>query len=133
MPNERTKHHTARVMSGITQEDAAEKLYTSVSNLRRIESGQQRCSTDMAQAMAELYKAPWVADQTVPENYKPLPRAQAVLRYINERDDVEALMPRIRRILADGVVDESEMDEFAAIAKEIEEERMAGRDLLYAG
>lgn len=133
MPNERTKYHTARVLSGITQEDAANKLYTSVSNLRRIESGQQRCSVDMANAMADLYKAAWVADPTVPDDYKPLSRAQAVLNYVNEREDVEALMPRARRILADGIVDESEMDEFAVIAKEIEEERIAGRDLLYAG
>ena len=129
---ERTKYQTARQLSGLTQEKAVEFLHTSVSNLRRIETGQQQCTADMEQAMARLYGAPWVADKTVPADYKPLPRAQAILRYINERDDVDQLMPRARRILADGVVDKSEVEEFAMIAREIEEERIAGRDLLYA-
>ena len=133
MPNERTKYHTARVMSGITQETAAEALYTSVSNLRRIESGQQRCSPDMAEAMAELYKAPWITDQTVPNDYKPRALTQAMLRYIKEHTEVNAVMHRATAILADGVVDESEQDEFASISKEIREAADAARDLLYAG
>jgi len=129
---ERTKYHTARVMSGITQENAVEFLHTSVSNLRRIESGQQRCSPDMAGAMAELYGAPWIADCTVPDNYRPLSLTEATLKYIKERNDVSAVMTRATAILADGVVDESEQTEFAGIAKEIREERDAARDLLYA-
>ena len=131
--NERTKYHSARVMSGITQENAVEFLHTSVSNLRRIESGQQRCGPDMAIAMAELYKAPWVADPTVPDDYQPLPLTQAMLRYIKEHNEVNAVMHRATAILADGIVDASEQEEFAGISREIREARDAARDLLYAG
>ena len=110
---EGTKYKTAREMSGYIQEDAAEKLFTSISNLRRIESGRQQCKPDMEVAMAQLYKAPWVADRIVPIDYKPIPRADAMLQYINEREDVEKLLPRLRRILADGIICEDEEEERA--------------------
>lgn len=129
---ERTKYQTARQLSGLTQERASEYLHVSVSTLRRIETGQQQCTPELEAAMAKLYKAPWVADRTVPINYKPKPLAEAVLRYMNERDDVDKLMPRLRRILADGIVDETEAAEVAMAAKEIEDEQIAGRDLRYA-
>jgi len=82
--------------------------------------------------MAKAYNAPWVADPTVPDDYKPLSRAVAVLNYVNEREDVEALMPRARRILADNRIDDTEVSDFDIITREIQEERNAGRDLLYA-
>lgn len=127
------KYKTARIASGLSQETAAEKLYTSVSNLKRIERGTQRCNADIAGAMAELYGTPWVADPTIPEDYAPLPLAQATLRYINEREDVERLIPRARRILADGVISRDEENDFAEFSREILEEQRAARDLLYAG
>ena len=128
----RTKYKTARKMAGLTQEAAAEKLFTSERNLRRIENGNQKCSPDLAEEMAKTYGFPWVADSSVSVNYEPLQKAQAVLNYGNEREDVEKIMPRARRILADGVVDESEEEEFEIIKREIMEECSAARDLLYA-
>lgn len=130
--SDQNKYKTARLMADLTVEQAAEKTYISESTLKRIERGTQPCSRDQAKAIAEAYNAPWVADPTVPEDYEPMPKACAVLRYLNERHDVEQLMPRAMRILADGKVDESEQKEFAMIVKEIEEERIAGRDLMYA-
>ena len=119
-------------MSHFSQEEAADRLFTSVSNLKRIESGKQSCSDETAQAMAKLYNAPWVADRTVPIDYVPKPLAVAVLHYMNEREDVDKLLPRLRRILSDGVVDDDEAAEVAVAAKEIEEEQIANRDLRYA-
>lgn len=129
---EQNKRKTARIMSGLTLEEAAEKLYISVSTLKRIERGTQPSKKDIDEAMAGVYGTPWITDQTVPDNYRPLSRAEATLKYINERDDVEALLPRARRILADGIIDESERNEFAEIEVQIKEERIAARDLLYA-
>ena len=127
-----TKYKTARKMSGLTQETAAEKLYTSITTLKCIEKGERRCSSEMAVAMAELYNAPWVADPTLPKNYTPMPRTEATLRYIKESNDVNKVMERATEILADGIVDDSEEKDAAAIALEIAEQSKAGIDLLYA-
>ena len=132
MPSEPTKYKTARIMADMTQFDAADKLYISVSNLKRIESGQQVCSMDIAIRMDVIYGTTFVSDPATPIHYKPLPRAQAALKYLNEREDVETLMPRARRILADGKVDKNEAEEFQQIINEVQEERDAGRDLIHA-
>ncbi len=126
------KHERARLLACITREEAAYRIPSSVSTLKRIEYGQQVPTPELEQAMAKTYNAPWVADPTVPDGYRPLQRAEAVLNYVNEREDVEALMPRARRILADGKIDKTEADDFRTIAREITEECRAARDLLYA-
>jgi transcriptional regulator with XRE-family HTH domain len=130
--SDRNKYKTARLLAHMTIEHAAEKTYISESTIKRIERGTQPCGRDIAKALADAYNAPWVADPTVPDDYEPMARDRAMLRYINEREDVESLMPRMRRILADGKVDDDEAKELAAIRREIEEEGAAGRDLLYA-
>ncbi len=129
---EGTKHKTARNMAHLTLEEAAEKLYTSVSTLKRVESGKQKCDPWLESKMADLYGYQWVADPCVPEYYKPMPMTEAMLKYINEREDVERLLPGLRRILADGVIDEDEKPEADRAAREIEEEQRANRDLRYA-
>jgi hypothetical protein len=116
----------------MTREEAAWRIPSSVSTIKRIEYRQQTPTPELEAAMAKAYNAPWVADPTVPDDYKPLQRAQALLNYVNEREDVEALMPRARRILADGKIDRTEAEDFRAIAREIKEECAAARDLLYA-
>lgn len=132
MKGKPTKYKTARKMSGLTQEAAAEQLFISVSNLKRIESGQQKCSLDIAEAIDKLYGAPWVSDPTVPEDYVPLTKIEATLQFIKERNDVNRIMERATEILADGRVDESEAEDFRKITIEIREERDAARNLLYA-
>jgi hypothetical protein len=109
----------------MTREEAAWRIPSSVSTIKRIEYRQQIPTPELEAAMAKAYNAPWVADPTVPDDYKPLQRAQALLNYVNEREDVEMIMPRVRRVTADGKIDE-------AFAREIKEECAAARDLLYA-
>jgi transcriptional regulator with XRE-family HTH domain len=130
--SDQNKYKTARNMAGMTLEQAAEKSYIGIGTIKRIERGTQPCGTDHAKALADAYNAPWVADPTVPDDYSPMPKACAMLRYINEREDVDRVMPGLRRILADNKVDEHEAAEFSAAMKEIEEEKRAGRDLAYA-
>jgi DNA-binding XRE family transcriptional regulator len=127
------KYKTARVMAGISQEKAAELIPVSVSTIKRIERGTQRCSADIAGAMADLYQAPWVADPTVPDDYTPKPQIQAAMCFENETEDVVGKLPRLRRILADGRVDHDEEKEFAEIKREIGEAMRAAQDFLYAG
>ena len=130
--SDRNKYKTARLLVHMTIEQAAEKTYISESTIKRIERGTQRCGKDQAEALAKAYNAPWVADPTVPDGYEPMSKACAMLRYMNEREDVDRVIPRLRRVLADGYVDESEEREFSDAMREIDEEKRASRDLAYA-
>jgi transcriptional regulator with XRE-family HTH domain len=129
---EPNKYKTARILAHLTIERAAEKTYISVSTIKRIERGTQPCSRDLAEVLADVYGAPYVADPTVPDSYTPKPRAEAMLKYLAERDDVERIMPRLRRILADGVIDDDEVAEATEAARELADEETANRDLRYA-
>jgi DNA-binding XRE family transcriptional regulator len=128
----RTKVKTAREMCGMKQIDLAYMIPMSEGNLRRIENGQQRCEPDIAKRIAEITGKPWVADPTIPEDYVPLRRSDAMLRYLNEKGDVEAVTKREMAILADGRIDESEAADHAAYIHEVSEECTAARDLIYA-
>jgi transcriptional regulator with XRE-family HTH domain len=126
------KYKTARLLAGLTLEEAVEKLFTSESTLKRIERGTQPCTDDIAIAMVSVYGFPWVADPKVPVSFRPMPIANAMLHYIKEHQDVSRIMPRLTEILADGVIDGNEVAEYAEHAREITEAMSAGRDLLYA-
>jgi DNA-binding XRE family transcriptional regulator len=130
--SDQNKYLTARLLVGMTREEAAPELFMSESTLKRIENGEQGCSPDKAILMAKIYGFPWVADPTVPDSYRPKPIANALLQYMKEHRDVDGIMPRLTAILADGKVDDNEVEEYAGYAREIKEAVDAARDLEYA-
>lgn len=129
---DQNKYLTARLLTGMSREEAAPMLYISEKTLQRIENGEQPCSPDKAILMAKIYGFQWVADPNVPDDYRPKPIANALLHYMKEQKDAEAVIPKLTAILADGTVDADEEAEHAECMKEIEEAYKAGKDLQYA-
>ncbi len=127
-----TKIKTARLLTRMTRTEAADKLFTSESTLKRIENGVQKAGREIELAAAELYKAQWVANPLIPEDYQPVPRTQAVLSYYSKRRDVERVMPLMESILADGKVDQTEVKDYAFCMDVVGSERRASADLMYA-
>lgn len=127
-----TKIKTARLLTGKTRVQAADALFISESTLKRIENGLQKPSREIELAASKLYKAPWVANPLVPEDYEPVPKTQAVLSYYSKRRDVERVMPLMESILADGVVDKNEAKDFEFCMDVVGSERKASADLMYA-
>jgi len=127
-----TKMKTARLMARMTRIQAADRLFISESTLKRIENGIQKASREIELAAAELYDAPWVANPLVPDDYQPAPRTQAVLNYYSKRRDVERIMPLMESILADGLVDKTEEQDYDFCMQVVGCEREASTDLLYA-
>lgn len=128
----RSKIKTAREMRGVTQAELADQIPMSEGNLRRIENGQQGCGPDIKIRVASILKKPWVADPTVPDDYKPLKKREAAFVLLAERQHVDALMNRETEILRDGIVDENERPDHEAFLKELGDEQEARRDFIYA-
>ena len=127
-----TKHKTARNLAHMSREKAAEKLYSSVSTLKRVESGKQQCDPLLESRMAAVYGFQWVADPSIPNDYKPMPLPQAALKLSNELEDAMGVIGRVKRIVEDGVVKPDELADFQNGTKEVKEAMEAARNFLYA-
>ncbi len=118
-------YQTCRELAGLTQEQAAEQLNTSVRTMARYESGEQAVPDDIAYQMVLLYDSPYLAVQHLrqvsqvaagllpPVTVLDLPRA--AIRIINQ---VRRFADRHRErelldIAEDGVIAPEERPLFA--------------------
>lgn len=125
----------ARRNKGITQEKAAEMSGYSVDAIQAWEAGTRRASIEALDTLALCYDAPWLAGMylrelsrgglaaTMPDFQPGVPLPQAVMALL---DKVLAFNERHgdRRLIAmaaDGMIDESERQEFDQIMDELEE------------
>jgi transcriptional regulator with XRE-family HTH domain len=139
--NDRNIYQAARKAAGLTQERAAELLNLSVESLRAYETDGRMPSSDVVEAMIDLYGVPVLAVQHIrasaamarallPE-VQEMGLPQAAVRLINRiyqfadhhRD--RALM----RIAEDGVIDENEKPEFDQITEELDGIMQAAMEL----
>lgn len=123
-------YREARKYAGKTQMEAADGLYV---NLRTLqfweEDGKRRPSGEVVKAMAEFYGCPWLnymhlrdmAPGHILPEVVPMGLCQAVLNMQMELSHVQKQIGRLIEIAADGMVDVSEEDQFAAICREAEE------------
>lgn len=126
--NNPNSYKKARLEAGLTQEQAAELLFTSVESLKAYETGLRLPPNDMAARMAKEYGAPWLAVEhlrassgdlgVLPEvHVQGLPTA--VLTLVNRCAGLDGQLRKLMRIAEDGVIDEGERESFDSIAEEL--------------
>jgi transcriptional regulator with XRE-family HTH domain len=130
-------YRTARNITGMTQEQAAEMLYVSVRSLAEYEAGRIIPGDDTVCRMIEIYNTPWLGYEhlryasEVGKRYLPCVDltdfAKSVLRLQKETGDLENIKSEMIDIACDGRVNDHEKERWEKVKKEIFE--MAGAAL----
>jgi len=135
-------YKSARRNAGLTQEQAAEKLYISVRSLAEYEAGRTIPPCDVVCRMVEVYDAKYLAylhlkqSTEVGRRFLPdlhildLPRS--VLKLQKEVKDVTEIHPDIVDVACDGIVDKHERETWQHIEKELLEMIGAGLSVVFA-
>lgn len=127
--NGRNIYKRAREAAGLTQEKAAEILNLGVRTLADYEIGQRRPPAQTVDQMATAYRSPGLrlehvrdTDElgVIPQRASPQPLPLAVLQLVNRVQRFAAGVDRrLMSIAEDGVIDEQEQEDFAAILEDI--------------
>lgn len=135
-------YKSARRTAGLTQEQAAEKLYISVRSLAEYEAGRTIPPCDVVCRMVDVYGAKHLAylhlkqSTEVGRRFLPelhildLPRS--VLKLQKEVKDVTDIHPEIVDVACDGTVDEHESETWRSIERELMEMVGAGLSVVFA-
>lgn len=125
----RNIYQIAREATGFTQEKASELLDISVESLRAYELGKRIPPDKVVLKMIEIYNATYLAYQhlktSVEVGKKYLPDFEvkslpiAILTLQKEIKDFYKIEDRLIEIGADGIVDESELNDYHSILKEL--------------
>ena len=124
-------YQDAREERGLTQEQAAELIGISVESLRAYECGKRPPSSTTAVMMSNVYDNKALRYQHL-KNTDPIANAilpdfmvknfaETVLKLIKELNEVEALIPTLIAIAADGIIDESERPTWEKVRKEFDD------------
>lgn len=132
----------ARVTARISQEVAAELLYTSTRSLSDYESGRTTPPDDIVCAMVEVYSASWLAYEHLRVSskvgqmflpaieYSDLPKA--VLRFQKEVGDIQLVSRDMVEIACDGAVEQHEEERWHNIGREVKEAIAAAFSVVFA-
>lgn len=123
-------YKTARLCSGFTQDDAAEKLNISTRCLSSYENSKTP-PDDIVVSMIELYGVSWLGYQHLKLNtligQKYLPEINiddlslSVLRFQKEYKDIEKIKDSMIEIACDGRIDTKEKNAWGIVTKEVED------------
>lgn len=135
-------YKSARRDAGLTQEEAAERLYVSVRSIAEYEAGRTTPPDDVVCRMVEAYKAKHLAylhlknSTEVGRRFLPelhildLPRS--VLKLQKEVKDVTDINHHMVEVVCDGMVEEHEHETWQNIEKELMEMVGAGLSVVFA-
>lgn len=135
-------YKNARRNAGMTQEQAAERLYTSVRSLAEYEAGRTIPPDDVVCRMVEIYGAKHLAylhlkqSTEVGRRFLPelhildLPRS--VLKLQKEVADVNGVHQDMVNVACDGMINETEHDTWQRIETELSEMVGAGLSVIFA-
>lgn len=133
----------ARKNAGLTQDEAAERLYISKRSLADYEAGVTVPPDDVVCAMIELYENRWLgyqhlqAHSEIGRRYLPeiqeTDLAVAVLKLQKEVKDIDHIQADMIEVACDGKVDNHERSKWGYIEKEVREVAGAAMALVFAG
>jgi transcriptional regulator with XRE-family HTH domain len=122
-------YKTCRESACLTQEQASEFLHVSVRTLSDYENGHAKVPDDVAFEMSKAYHRPLLAyyhlkwfnpcGACLPEVQEPQTNGDMAFQAIIARDELSPAVDVLKRIVADGVVDIEEKEEFAACINEM--------------
>lgn len=133
----RSIYQLARIISGLTQLEASERLHVNVRTLGKYESGEIIPNPDIVANMVQIYGTPWLGYEHLrqsselgrqilpPINIDDL--AKSVLILQKETADVERIKNEMIQIACDGIIEEHEKQSWDGVLKEVLE--MAGAAL----
>lgn len=132
----------ARTNAGLTQDKAAELLYTSSRSITDYETSRTIPPDDIVCRMVELYEAPWLAYEflrgstEVGKRYLPevehVDLAKSVLRLQKEVSDLKNINEDMIEIACDGFIEEHEKCKWQLISKEVRDIIGAAFSLVFA-
>ena len=136
----KTAFQVARESMGLTRESASELLeYISADRIEKIENGRSYPRPDEVMTMAEKYKSPDLCNKycslecPIGQAYVPEVTMKGLsdttLAMLSSLNKVEKLKDRFIEIVADGVIEEDEYEDFANIQDELEKISMAVESL----
>jgi transcriptional regulator with XRE-family HTH domain len=135
-------YKSARRTAGLTQEQAAERLYISVRSIAEYEAGRTVPPDDVVCKMVEVYKIKHLAylhlKQSTEVGRRFLPELQildlprSVLKLQKEVKDVTDINHRMVDVACDGTVDKYERETWQDIEKELLEMVGAGLSVVFA-
>jgi transcriptional regulator with XRE-family HTH domain len=115
-------YKACRESAGLTQDAAAGLLAVAVRTLSDYENGHARVPDGMVVAMAEGYKSPLLVHwhlkhctpfgRFLPDIQEPATNGDMAFQAIVARDDYAPAVESMQRIVADGVIDGGEAEEF---------------------
>lgn len=135
---------TGRLMTGLSQEEMAERLHVDVRTLRRYETGElptpDEVMLEAASAAGEPYLLYWhfrekyrIPDSMMPP-VQPTPLAVAVVNLLSELEKLERTRTasRLLELARDGVIDPGEETAFRMIMETLDGVRQAVELLRYS-
>lgn len=133
----------ARKNAGLTQDEAAERLYISKRSLADYEAGVTVPPDDVVCAMIELYGNRWLgyqhlqAHSEIGRRYLPeiqeTDLAVAVLKLQKEVKDIDHIQADMIEVACDGKVEQHERSKWGFVEKEVREVAGAAMALVFAG
>lgn len=118
------RYKLCRKNAGLTQFCASEKLHISEHTLSDYETGKYRVPDDIVAAMAEEYNAPLLAwwhlkkysvlGKFLPEIITPQTHGDMAFQLILAQDDLSPAVTSIKKIMADGQIEDHEREDFTA-------------------
>lgn len=135
-------YRLARVSADISQEVAAELLYTSTRSLSDYEAGRTIPPDEIVCSMIEVYEANWLAYEHLRSSSKvgqmflpviefsDLPKA--VLRFQKEISDIQLVSRDMIEIACDGTVDQGEEERWHQVGREVKEAIAAAFSIIFS-
>ena len=131
MAKEKSVYHIARETMGWSREKASEKLVTvPPERIERIENGKISAHPEDIIAMAKGYKAPHLCNYycsnecSIGRDYVPEIKmkdlSQIILEMLASLNSMKKSQEKLIEITADGKIDDSELEDFIYIQKELE-------------
>lgn len=129
-----------RKLAGLTQEKAAEHLGISVDTIKRYENGSYMPSNDIARKMCLLYgdmklayehlENSQVGEMVLP-NLKDKDLCCSTLGFLNQLASMDKKKLEIVRIASDGIISDSEVDDWTELEHLIKDLIQSSYELLY--
>jgi transcriptional regulator with XRE-family HTH domain len=124
------RYKISRETAGLTQAQASELLHVSERSLSDYENGRTTVPDDVVKSMANTYSTPilawWhikngVLGEFLPDIFLPQTGGDMAFQLILAEDELSPAVGEIKRIVADGQIDDSERADFTNSVKALKQ------------
>jgi transcriptional regulator with XRE-family HTH domain len=123
------RYKLCRETAGFTQEQASEQIHVGVRQLSDYENGKARVPDDVVERMATIYDAKLLAwwhlktfhplGKFLPDLIEPQTSGDMAFQAILARDELDPAVNEMKKIVADGIIDDDESQAFSQCIKQM--------------